>query len=109
MKKVPAGVVTGLLLGAAQGALMAAGSGKGVEHFLPPILGRASQGIIAGILTAYATKPKTPLWRGGLTGLAVGAGLGFLAGSPAHSWATVIPYSAVVGLGCGLAVARAAR
>jgi hypothetical protein len=74
-----------------------------------PILGRASQGIIAGVLTAYLTKPKTPLWRGALTGTAIGAGLGFLAGIPTHEWIRIVPYSAVVGLGCGLAVARAAR
>ena len=108
MNKISAGVVTGLLLGAAQGALTMGGDAKGAEILLP-ILGRASQGIIAGILVAYQTKPKTPLWRGALMGIAVGAGLGLLAGAPNHAWAVVVPASAAVGLGCGLAVARAAR
>jgi len=108
MNKVSAGVVTGLLLGAAQGALTAAQGSKGIELLLP-ILGRASQGIIAGILTAYFTKPKTPFWIGALMGGVVGAGLGFLAGLPTHAWAQIVPYSAAVGLGCGVAVARAAR
>ena len=107
MNKVSAGVVTGLLLGAAQGAIMSGGSAHGVE--LLPILGRASQGIIAGVLTGYLTKPKTPLWRGGLTGAVVGAGLGFLAGLPSHEWLPVVPLSSAVGLACGIAVARAAR
>ena len=107
MNKVSAGVVTGLLLGAAQGAIMSGGSAHGVE--LLPVLGRASQGIIAGILTGYLTKGKAPLWRGGLTGAAIGAGLGFLAGLPTHHWLHVVPLSAAVGLGCGLAVARATR
>ena len=108
MNKVSAGVVTGLLLGAVQGALISGGHAKGMELMLP-ILGRASQGIIAGILTAYRTKAKTPLWLGALTGTAIGTGLGFLAAIPTHAWMQVVPTSAIVGLGCGIAVARAAR
>jgi hypothetical protein len=109
MNKVSAGVVTGLLLGAAQGALSLGENAKGVEQSLLPILGRASQGIIAGILTAYLTKGKAPLWQGALMGAAIGAGLGFLAGLPTHAWSQLVPYSAAVGLGCGVAVARASR
>jgi hypothetical protein len=108
MNKMSAGVLTGLVLGAAQGVLTHHGDAKGVE-FLLPILGRASQGIINGVLSAYLTNAKTPLWRGGLSGAAVGAGLGFLAGLPAHSWTHAVPFSAAVGLGCGIAAARAAR
>ena len=108
MNKISAGVVTGLLLGAAQGALTMGGDAKGVEILLP-ILGRASQGIIAGLLVAYMTKKKTPLWSGALLGAVVGAGLGFLAGWPHQVWMPIVPASAGVGLFCGLAVARAAR
>jgi len=108
MNKVSAGVLTGLLLGAAQGALTMGGDAKGAQLLLP-ILGRASQGIITGMLAGYLTKPRTPLWQGALTGIALGAGLGFVAGLPAHAWGQVVPYGAAVGLGCGLAVARAAR
>ncbi|HET9950905.1 MAG TPA: hypothetical protein VFS09_03830 [Candidatus Eisenbacteria bacterium] len=108
MNKISAGVVTGLVLGAAQGALTMGGDAKGAEILLP-ILGRASQGIIAGVLAAYLTKPKTPLWRGALVGVAVGAGLGFLAALPDHAWMPMVPASAGVGLCCGLAVAKAAR
>ena len=108
MNKISAGVVTGLLLGAVQGALTMGGDAKGGDILLP-ILGRASQGIIAGVLVAYLTKGKTPLWRGALVGVAVGAGLGFLAALPNSEWMPMVPASAAVGLGCGLAVAKAAR
>ena len=108
MTKVSAGVLAGLLLGAAQGVI-SAGTGEGGMALFLAILGRASQGIINGVLAAYAIKAKSPLWRGGLIGAALGAGLGVLAGIPAQSWAQVVPWSAVVGLGCGMAVARAGR
>ena len=108
MSKVAAGVVTGLLLGAAQGVISVGTGAEGMTLFLA-ILGRASQGIINGVLAAYAVRGKSPLWRGGLIGGALGAGLGCLAGIPAQSWAQVVPWSAVVGLGCGMAVARAGR
>ena len=108
MTKVSAGVVAGLLLGAAQGFLTASQGTAGMALFLA-ILGRASQGIINGVLVAYAIKAKAPLWRGGLVGGALGALLGGLAGIPAQSWSQVVPWSAVVGVGCGLAAARAGR
>jgi hypothetical protein len=108
MNKVSAGVLTGLVLGAAHGVLTRHADAKGVDLFLP-ILGRASQGIINGVLAAYMTRRKTPLWQGGFVGALLGAGLGFLAGLPAHSWMQAVPYGAAVGLGCGLAATKAAR
>lgn len=108
MTKVSAGVAAGLLLGAAQGFLTAGPEATGMETFLS-ILGRASQGIINGVLVAYAIKPKAPLWRGGLVGGALGALLGGLAGIPTQNWGQVLPWSAAVGIGCGLAAARAGR
>ncbi len=108
MSKVSAGVVAGLLLGAAQGVLSAGTGAPGMALFLA-ILGRASQGIINGVLAGYAIKSKAPLWRGGLVGGALGVGLGLLAGIPDQSWMQVVPMSAIVGVGCGLAVARAGR
>ena len=108
MSRISAGVVAGLLLGAAQGFLSAGTGAEGMALFLA-ILGRASQGIINGVLAAYGIKPKAPLWRGGLVGGALGALLGALAGIPVQSWMQIVPLSAVVGVGCGLAVARAGR
>jgi hypothetical protein len=101
-------VAAGLLLGAAQGFLMAGSDSTGMATFLS-VLGRASQGIINGVLVAYALKPKAPLWRGGLVGGALGGLLGGLAGIPAQEWTQIVPWSAVVGVGCGLAAARAGR
>ncbi len=108
MTKVSAGVLAGLALGGAHGAWSAGGDASGMALLLP-ILGRASQGIINGVLTAYLTKARTPLWRGGLVGAAVGVGLGALAGIPASNWMQTVPASALVGLGCGLATAKAKR
>ena len=108
MTKVSAGVAVGLLLGAAQGFLTAGAEATGMETFLS-ILGRASQGIINGVLVAYMTGPKTPLWRGGLVGGVLGALLGGLAGIPAQDWGQLVPWSAAVGVGGGLAAARAGR
>jgi len=108
MSKVSAGVVAGLLLGAAQGFLSAGQSATGMAIFLA-ILGRASQGIINGVLAGWAIKSKAPFWRGGLVGGALGVGLGLLAGIPDQDWTRVVPMSAIVGIGCGLAVARAGR
>jgi hypothetical protein len=108
MTKVSAGVLAGLVLGAAHGAWSADGEASGTALFLP-ILGRASQGIINGVLAAYLTNARTPLWRGGLVGAALGAGLGALAGIPASDWMRTVPASALVGLGCGLAAAKGKR
>lgn len=108
MTKVSAGVLAGFFLGGAQGALSAGGDATGMPLFLA-ILGRASQGIINGVLAAYFTKPGTPVWRGGLVGAALGAGLGALSGIPESNWMRTVPASALVGLGCGLAAAKAKR
>ena len=108
MTKVSAGVLAGLFLGGAHGVWSAGGDASGTALFLS-ILGRASQGIINGVLAAYLTNPRTPLWRGGLVGCALGAGLGALAGIPASNWMQTVPASALVGLGCGLAAAKAKR
>ena len=69
------------------------------------ILGRASQGIVNGVLAAYVTPGKTPLWRGALLSGGIGLGLGALAGIPNHTWATTLPLGTIVGIGCGLATA----
>ena len=108
MNKISAGVVTGLLLGAAQGVLMKHPGAKGAELILP-ILGRASQGIVGGILTAYFTRGKTPMWQGAIVGAIVGAGLGCIASIPTKHYFPMVPYSAVVGLVSGIAVAKASK
>jgi hypothetical protein len=74
------------------------------------LLGRAAQGIINGVLAAYANKgATTPLWRGALWGVLIGLGLGVLAGLSSHSIQAALLPSALVGLGCGLATAKAKR
>lgn len=104
MTKVTAGVVAGLILGAVHGVVGAWGEPKAMDMFTST-LGRASQGIINGILAAYASRGETPLWRGALIGSAIGLALGGLAGLPERTWATSLPFGAVVGLGCGAAAA----
>ncbi len=111
MKKLTAGVVTGLVLGAVQGVVTEAPDADAFGMFLGA-LGRGSQGVINGILVAYMTRPMTPLWRGGLTGAMVGAVLAvvaMVAGNPAQPWVIAVPSSAVVGAGCGIAAAKVAR
>ena len=104
MSKVTAGVLTGIVLGALHGVFSAWGEPKAMDVFTT-ILGRASQGIINGVLAAYLTRGNTPLWRGALLSGLIGLALGALAGLPGHSWATTLPLGAVVGVGCGLATA----
>jgi hypothetical protein len=73
------------------------------------ILGRASQGIINGVLAAYVTRGSTALWHGALAGGAIGVGLGALAGIPDRVWMETIPLGGVIGVACGIATARARR
>jgi hypothetical protein len=108
MKKLTAGVLTGLVLGAVQGAVAEGGHAEAFGLFLAA-LARGSQGVVYGILASYLTKPMAPLWRGGVIGACIGAALGAVAGFPAQNWTTTIPWSAVVGAGCGLATAKASR
>lgn len=106
MTKVTAGVLTGIVLGAAHGLVSSWGEPRAMVIFTT-ILGRASQGIVNGVLAAYVTEGKTPLWRGALLGGAIGLGLGAISGLPGHNWATTLPLGAAVGIGCGLATAAA--
>ena len=93
MTKVTAGILAGILLGALYGLYNTWGdwSGPAVSASL---LGRAAQGIINGVLAAYANKGSTPLWRGALWGILLGLGLGVLAGLPSHSIPQALPPSA---------------
>jgi len=104
MSKVTAGVLAGIVLGVLNGVWSAWGEPKAMDVFTT-ILGRASQGIINGVLAAYVTRGNTPLWRGGLVSGLIGLALGALAGLPGHSWAMTLPLGTVVGVGCGLATA----
>ncbi|MGH7682319.1 MAG: hypothetical protein ACRENN_10085 [Candidatus Eiseniibacteriota bacterium] len=104
MTKVTAGVLTGIVLGAAHGLVSSWGEPRAMVIFTT-ILGRASQGIVNGVLAAYVTQGKTPLWRGALLGGAIGLGLGAIAGFPHKTWMMTLPLGAAVGIGCGLATA----
>jgi hypothetical protein len=104
MTKVTAGVLTGIILGAVHGVVSSWGEPRAMDVFTM-ILGRASQGIVNGILAAYATPGRTPLWRGALFGGLIGLALGAVSGIPNRAWATTLPLGAAVGVGCGLATA----
>ncbi|TMQ58393.1 MAG: hypothetical protein E6K76_07745 [Candidatus Eisenbacteria bacterium] len=108
MTKVSAGVLAGVLLGFLYGLFNARGEGSAAA-ISASLLGRTSQGIITGILAAYASKGSTPLWRGALWGVLIGLGLGVLAGLPAHAIPQSLLPSALLGLACGLAAAKAKR
>ncbi len=108
MSKVSAGVLAGILLGVLHGVLTVRGHAD-AGAISANIVGRMSQGIINGVLAAYANKGATPLWRGAIWGVLIGAALGFLAGLAGHSMRDAVPPSALVGLGCGLATAKAKR
>ena len=108
MTKVTAGVLAGILLGALYGLYNVRGEWTG-PAVSASLLGRSAQGIINGVLAAYANKGQTPLWRGAIWGVLLGLGLGVLAGLPSHSVVQALPPSAIVGLGCGLATAKAKR
>lgn len=108
MTKVTAGVLAGILLGLLYGLYNVLG-----EITAPAVsaslLGRSAQGIINGVLAAYASKGATPLWRGALWGALIGLALGVLVGISSHSIEKALLPSALVGLGCGLATAKAKR
>lgn len=108
MTKVSAGVLTGIVLGAAHGLVGAWGDPRVMDVFTS-VLGRASQGIITGVLAAYATPGRTPAWRGALLGGAIGIGLGGLAGIPDRNWITMVPAGGAIGLVCGIVTSRAGR
>ena len=108
MTKVSAGVLVGVLLGLLYGLYNARGDSSAAA-ISASLLGRTSQGIINGILAAYANKGSTPLWRGALWGALIGLGLGVLAGLPGNSIPQSLLPSALLGLGCGLASASAKR
>jgi hypothetical protein len=108
MTKVSAGVLTGIVLGAATGLAGAWGEPRVMDVFTS-VLGRASQGIITGVLTAYATPGRTPIWRGALLGAAIGLALGGLAGISERNWVLMVPAGGAIGLLCGIATSRAGR
>jgi len=108
MTREAAGVLAGIVLGALHGFLSTRGQ-PDASAVAAAVLGRASQGIINGILAAYATRPGAPVWRTALWGALIGAGLGCLSGTPHRAWLETIPLGAVVGLGCGAATALAGR
>jgi hypothetical protein len=108
VRKLTAGVVTGLVLGAVQGAVTE-GEPAGAFGVFLAALARGSQGVVNGILASYLTRPAAPLWIGGAVGAGIGALLGALAGISSQTWATTVPWSAVVGAGCGVATAKAGR
>lgn len=101
-------MLAGILLGALHGLISARGEAD-TAVVVATVLGRASQGIINGILAAYATRPKSPVWRTALWGALIGAGLGCLSGIPHRAWLETIPLGAAVGLGCGAAAASSGR
>lgn len=108
MTKLTAGVIAGLVLGALHGIWVVRGNAAAAS-LAGALLGRASQGIINGILTAWMAGARTPAWRTVLVGGLLGVLLGALRAVVHHGWAATIPPSAIVGLGCGLAVALARR
>jgi peptidoglycan/LPS O-acetylase OafA/YrhL len=108
MTKVTAGVVTGLVLGAAHGVASAWGDPHMVDVFVS-VLGRASQGIINGVLAAYVASGRTPTWRAMLLSGAIGVALGGIAGIPGKSWEHTLPFGAFIGVACGAAASRAGR
>lgn len=108
MTKLTAGVLAGLVLGALHGLWVLRGNAAAAS-LAGALLGRASQGIINGILTAWVAGARTPAWRTVLVGTLLGVLLGALRGMAHHGWAETIPPSAIVGFGCGIAVALARR
>ncbi len=106
MTKVSAGVLAGVVLGLTYGLYNVRGE-TAATAISASLLGRVSQGIINGILAAYANRGATPLWRGALWGILIGVGLGLIGGLTAHVFPEALLPSAILGLGCGLATARA--
>jgi hypothetical protein len=108
MTKVTAGVLTGIALGAAHGLVVGWGEPRAFDVFTI-VLGRASQGIINGVLAAYVTPGRTPVWRGILLGGAIGLVLGSVAGIHGRNWVQTIPVGGLIGAACGAVTARAGR
>ena len=108
MTKTSAGILAGILLGVLYGLYNARGETTAAA-VSASLLGRSAQGIINGILAAYANKGAPPLWRGALWGVLIGLLLGVLAGLSMHSVAGELLPSALVGLVCGVATAKAKR
>jgi hypothetical protein len=108
MTKVSAGILAGVLLGVLYGWYNAR-EATSATAISASLLGMSSQGIINGILAAYANKGATPLWRGALWGTLIGLGLGALHGLFSHSVQASLLPSAILGLACGLATAAAKR
>ena len=106
MTKVTAGVVTGIVLGAAHGVLSSWGAPHAIDVFYS-ILGRASQGIVNGVLAAYVARGRPPMWRPMLLSGLIGLALGGLAGIADHNWSQTLPLGAFIGVACGAATARA--
>ncbi len=106
MTKVTAGVVTGIVLGAAHGVLSSWGEPRALDVFYS-VLGRASQGIVNGVLAAYVARGRSPMWRAMLLSGLIGLALGGLAGIPNESWRQTLPLGAFIGVCCGAAAARA--
>lgn len=101
-------MLAGILLGMVHG-LVSARREAATATIVATVLGRASQGIINGILAAYATRRGAPPWQAALWGALIGAGLGCLSGIPGRAWPETIPLGGLVGLGCGVAASLAAR
>jgi peptidoglycan/LPS O-acetylase OafA/YrhL len=106
MTKVTAGVVTGIVLGAAHGVLSSWGEPRALDVFYS-VLGRASQGIVNGVLAAYVARGRSPMWRAMLLSGLIGLALGALAGIPKENWQQTLPLGAFIGVACGAATARA--
>ncbi|HLQ65807.1 MAG TPA: hypothetical protein VK123_01090 [Candidatus Limnocylindrales bacterium] len=105
MSKLTAGVLTGIALGVAHGIVSAWGEPRAMDVFLS-ILGRASQGIVNGVLAAAIARGRTPLWRAMLLSGLAGLALGGLAGIPAENWKQTLPMGAIIGIACGAAASR---
>jgi len=105
MSKLTAGVLTGIALGVAHGVVSGWGDPRAMDVFLS-ILGRASQGIVNGVLAAGVARGKTPMWRAMLLSGAIGLALGGLAGIPEENWKETLPMGAIIGIACGAAAAR---
>lgn len=108
MTKVTAGVLTGIVLGAAHGVVSTWGEPHTLDLFVA-VLGRASQGIINGVLAAWVAPGRTPVWRAMLLSGLIGLLLGGLSGIPAKNWEQTLPFGAFIGAACGAAAARAGR
>ena len=106
MSKITAGILSGIVFGLIHGFLNARDAPSAAD-VSASLLGRTSQGIITGVLAAYANRGATPLWRGAFWGIVIGAGLGVLAGFTGMPMRGAVLASGLVGLGCGLATAKA--